>query len=41
MDDLEEKKLLDKTLIVMTTEFGRPPSSMATEAAATRAPPSP
>ena len=25
MMDLEEKKLLDKTLIVITTEFGRPP----------------
>ncbi len=25
MDDLEEKRLLDKTLIVITTEFGRPP----------------
>ncbi len=25
MDDLEEKKLLDKTLIVIATEFGRPP----------------
>lgn len=25
MIDLEEKKLLDKTLIVITTEFGRPP----------------
>lgn len=25
MEDLEEKKLLDKTLIVITTEFGRPP----------------
>lgn len=25
ISDLEEKKLLDKTLIVITTEFGRPP----------------
>ena len=25
MDDLESKRLLDKTLIVITTEFGRPP----------------
>ena len=25
MQDLEEKKLLDKTLIVVSTEFGRPP----------------
>lgn len=25
MDDLQEKKLLDKTLIVIATEFGRPP----------------
>ena len=25
MDDLEEKRMLEKTLIVITTEFGRPP----------------
>jgi hypothetical protein len=25
MDDLEEKRLLDKTIIMITTEFGRPP----------------
>ena len=25
ISDLEEKRLLDKTLIVITTEFGRPP----------------
>ena len=25
ISDLEQKKLLDKTLIVITTEFGRPP----------------
>lgn len=25
IEDLEEKKLLDKTLLVITTEFGRPP----------------
>jgi len=25
IDDLEERKMLDKTLIVVTTEFGRPP----------------
>ncbi len=25
IQDLEEKKLLDKTLIVVSTEFGRPP----------------
>ena len=25
MDDLQEKRLLDKTLIMITTEFGRPP----------------
>ena len=35
--DLESKKLLDKTLIVVATEFGRPASSTAAAAAATTA----
>ena len=40
--DLEDKKLLDKTLIVVATEFlPFPPSSTAAVDVATRAPPSP
>jgi predicted AlkP superfamily pyrophosphatase or phosphodiesterase len=40
IQDLEKKKLFDKTLIVVATEFGRPRSSLATVVADIRAVPS-